>query len=188
MKKTILLGVIENNIITCEAEIATMNGCKKATFSFTEGEAFFTDDIDDEYSKNYYEDIWDCIDSETKLNYLNNGEKTKNEVFQQWFDDQYDYREIKDCSCTDYEMDYKNSTINFETIGCGQMDIREETRFNNMIFTNKNNVVKLLKMWDDLHLQKITDEEEQKIINLVNLFPEKNSESFERFIIDNIDL
>lgn len=188
MKKIILLGVYGNNIITCDAEITTRNGYKEATFSFNEGEAFFVDDINEEYSKTYYKDLWDGMDSKTKLNYLNDGNKTKEEVFKQWLDDQYDYREIKDCSCTDYEMDHSKGTINFETIGCGQMDIREKTYFNNIIFTNKNNVIKLLEFWDNLHLQKITDEEEKQIINLMNLFPEENGESFEKFILDNIEV
>ena len=136
LRKKILLGINkeENKIYFGEIEITTRNNYKEFTASFDVGEAFLIDDIDEEYVENYKNEYWNCLDSETKINLLKDGEITKEDFFENW--DVDDYHDYVDCSCTDYETILNNGqTINFETVRSGQCDIREDkVDFENIIF------------------------------------------------------
>ena len=191
MKRTILLGVNNNTIYTGEFEVTTRNGYKEFTASFNIGWAFDVNNIDDS-AENYFEELWECSDDERKLELLQDGEITKAEAKNNFVGSIYDYRDIIDCSCTDYEVDdmLNGDIINFETGSCGQVDIREETDFENTIFTNKEAVMKLLELWDNFHLKEISMVQEEEINNLLNeLAPfEEWGTKFEDFIKDNVRL
>lgn len=189
MRKNFLLGVIKNRIITGEIEITTRNGYKEFTACFNEGEAFKIEDINEQYKSDYYEELWSCYSVEQKLDLLDDGEKTKEEVFSNWsYND--DYRQIIDCSCTDYEMEVNGEEINFRSTCGGQYDVREESDFDEMIFTNKKAFNQLMKLWDEKHLKKITEEEEKQIEELEKTFEkyEEEENGFYSFIEKNIVL
>ena len=194
MKRTILLGVNSNTIYTGEFEVTTRNGYKEFTASFNIGCAFDVNNIDDmDMAEQYFEELWNNSDDERKLELLQDGDITRKEARDNFINDTYyytGYRAFIDCSCTDYEVDDLTSgdTINFETVACGQVDIREETDFENTIFTNKEAVMKLLEFWDNFHLKEITEVQEEEINNLLNeLAPfEEWGTKFEDFIRNNI--
>ena len=190
MRKTILLGVNSNTIYTGEFEVTTRNGYKEFTASFNIGWAFDVNNIDDS-AEDYFEELWNNSDDERKLELLQDGDITREEAKNNFFvNSVYYYRDIIDCSCTDYEVDdmTNGDTINFETVACGQVDIREETDFEKTVFTNKEAVMKLLELWDNFHLKEITEVQEEEINNLLNeLAPfEEWGDKFEDFIRNNI--
>lgn len=189
MKRTILLGVNNNTIYTGEFEVTTRNGYKEFTASFNIGWAFDVNNIDDS-AEDYFEELWNNSDDEKKLELLQDGEITKAEAKNDFVDSIYDYRDIVDCSCTDYEIWFGEvgDTINFETVACGQVDIREEPDFKGTVFTNKEAVMKLFELWDNFHLKEITEAQEEEINNLLNeLAPfEEWGTKFEDFIRNNI--
>ena len=132
--------------------------------SFNVGELVNIDE-ENENAQEYYEMVFDdCYDAERKLDLLNNGERTKHDVIDEWMRYEYDYRDRIDCSCTDYEFTFDNITYNFRTGGCGQHDIRDDS--NEWQYVN-NNVVKLLKFWDQWHLKELTEESYQQLIELL---------------------
>ena len=189
MKRTILLGVNNNTIYTGEFEVTTRNGYKEFTASFNIGWAFDVDNIDDS-AENYFEELWNDSDDERKLEMLEDGEITKEEAKNNFVGSIYDQRDIIDCSCTDYEVDdmTNGDTINFETVACGQVDIREEPDFENTIFTNKEAVMKLLELWDNFHLKEISKAQEQEINSILESMSsyEPYEDKFEDFIRNNI--
>ena len=191
MRKTILLGVNGSQIYTGEFEVTTRNGYKEFTASFNVGQAFDTEEDLETRAENYFEDLWECSDNSSKLDMLEDGDINREEAKEKFINSIYDYRDIIDCSCTDFEVIVHNGdTINFETVACGQVDIREETDFENTIFTNKEAVMKLLEFWDNFHLKEITEAQEQEINNLLNeLAPfEEWGTKFEDFIRNNVRL
>ena len=192
MRKTILLGVNNDTIYTGEFEVTTRNGYKEFTASFNVGCAFNVNNIDDG-AENYFEDLWNNSDDERKLEMLEDGDITREEAKRIFINDTYyysGYRVFIDCSCTDYEVDINGDTINFETVACGQVDIREEPDFKGTVFTNKEAIFKLLEFWDNFHLKEITEAQEEEINNLLNeLAPfEEWGSKFEDFIKDNVKL
>lgn len=195
IRKKYLLGVNKKRVFIGDFEIRNWNGYNEFTASFSVGKAFNIENIDNEYIYNYMKDLWDSVDDETKLNWLDDGEITKQEYFEQ--STQYaEYREIVDCSCTDYEITLKDGkTINFKTTGCGQCDIREQEDFEEIKFTNKNGVMLLLELWDKYHLKKIEAEDEAEILEKINKmmellgdFDRFHCENIEDFLVENVDM
>ena len=194
MKRTILLGVNGNTIYTGEFEIRTLcQGGKYFSASFNVGFAFDVNNTDS-WAEDYFEELWNNSDDGKKLELLQDGEITKAEARDNFINDTYyytGYRAFIDCSCTDYEIDGmpNGDTINFETVACGQVDIREESDFEKTVFTNKEAVMKLLELWDNFHLKEITEVQEEEINNLLNeLAPfEEWGTKFEDFIRNNIE-
>lgn len=183
-----LLGVMGNQIVLGEIEIRDWNGYDEFSASFDVGEAFNID-LNEEEIKDYWYDYWDILTDTQKLEILEDGEITK----QDWIDDKlYNtyYADIKDCSCTDLEMDFNGITINFETISCGQCDVREDVCFNQMIFTNKEAFDMLMNLWDNYHLKEIDDsgkEQFNKIIELLDDYNWCGGEKVEEFIRENLE-
>lgn len=182
-----LLGVINNQIILGEIEIKDWNGYDEFSATFDVGEAFDIDLSEDEI-KDWYEGYWDCLDSDGKLDALCDGNRT----YQDWLDDQvYNtyYEDIKDCSCTNLEMDFNDITINFETVSCGQCDVREDVCFNQMIFTNKEAFNMLMNLWDNYHIKKIDDEGKKQFNKIIELLDDYNwcgGKKVEKFIRENL--
>lgn len=187
-EKKYLLGVIDNRIILGEFEVTNRNGYNEFTASFEEGEAFDINTIDDDYRETYYEECWNCYDDAGKLDLLNDGDKTKQEVFDEWAAYE-DYRNIKDCSCTDYEMEINGKTINFESICGGQHDCREDQDFEKMIFTNKEAFDLLMRLWDIFHLHEVTEKQKQEIKEVQELLQDYEEETtgFYDFIKKNLE-
>ena len=191
MRKTILLEVNGSQIYTGEFEIRTLcQGGKEFSASFHVGEGFNTNEIEFYRYEDYFDSLWGCLDDSSKLDMLQDGEITKVEARDNFINSIYDYRDIIDCSCTDYEVDdmLNGDIINFETVAWGQVDIREEPDFEKTVFTNKEAVMKLLELWDNFHLKEISKAQEEEINNLLNeLAPfEEWGTKFEDFIRNNI--
>ena len=192
IRKNFLLGVNkeENKIYFGEIEITTRNGYKEFTASFDVGEAFDIDDID---LQEQCQDLWDCYDAQQKLDLLYDGDRTKEDVFDDWT--RYsDYKEFRDCSCTDFETELQNGqTINFESTCGGQHDIREdEKEYNNIIFTDKKAVDLILELWDKYHLENIETKLQEvetkinEILKRIDKYNDREYENIENFIKANI--
>ena len=189
-EKKFLLGVNpeEKTIYFGELEITARNGYKELTSSFNIGQAFDVEDLDIE---EICQAQWECLDNQSKLDLLYDGDRTREEVFEDWT--RYtDYNEFKDCSCTDYEVTLKSGElVNFETISCGQCDIREnKNEYKNIIFTDKKAVTMLLNLWDNYHLKNI-EQDIEEIENNINFILSKlnkytERKNIENFIIENI--
>lgn len=170
-----------HSIFTMELEVTYRNGYQEFTASFNEGELVNIDE-QNENARDWYSMLFDEVDAETKLRYLEDGDITKKEWIENCLRDEYDYRERIDCSCTDYEL-YKNgSTWNFETCGCGQHDPRDCEYF---IPVNET-VNELLKFWDVHHLKEITDDEKNELLKLCDKMEE--FEDIEKVINERIVL
>lgn len=185
-RKTLLLGVKNNQVITADLVLRDWNGYPEFSACFNVGDAFNIDSIDDDYKTEYFEEIWNCYDAESKLNLLNDGEKTKDEVFENWMSD-CDYHEVKDCSCTDYELTNNGKTINFETTSGGQYDVRKDSDFEDMIFTDEKLFNDIMYYWDTFHLKQVNDEQIEEIKKLMISNFAEYSEDFDAFIKNNID-
>lgn len=187
MEKTLLLGISKGKILTGDFEITTRNEYKEFNACFNVGNIFDIDVIDNNYYETWFDNYWECCDNETKLELLENGEITYNRAFKNWKNSVIDYRDVVDCSCTDYEIEIKENTYNFESIAGGQCDIRKEK---NIIYTNEKIVNKLLYMWDNYHLKEVNEEIEKNIIDLLNAMSkfEECEDEFYDFIKKNIEL
>lgn len=171
MKKEFLIGGSENleNIIIMELEIRDWNGYPEFTASFSEGELFNIDEKNEE-AEDYYNEVFNCMDAETKLKYLQDGDITKQDWIEECIRYEYDYRDRVDCSCTDYEFTRDGASYNYQTIGGGQLDPRDYDYF----IPVNSTVKKLLEFWDKHHLKEITEKEFEELKKLC-----KNMESFE---------
>lgn len=169
IRKEYFIGGSEDlhNIFTMELEVTNRNGYQEFTASFNEGGLINIDEKNEE-AEDYYSMLFDEVDAETKLQYLEDGDITKKEWIENCLSDEYDYRERIDCSCTDYELIRNESTWNFETCGCGQHDPRECSYF---IPVNET-VNELFKFWDAHHLEEITDEEKNELLKLCDKMEE----------------
>ena len=197
LRKKFLLGVNkeENKIYFGEIEITTRNGYKEFTANFDIGEAFDVEDIDETYTDEYMENYWDCLSAERKIECLEDGEITKEDFFENWEIEADDYRDYKDCSCTDFETELNNGqTINFESTCGGQCDIREnQEEYKNIIFTCKKAVKLILNLWDKYHLKNIEENQEEiqdkinYILEKLNKYNCREYENIENFIKANIE-
>lgn len=196
-RKTYLLGVVDNTILTCNVEKRyKLNNCNQVAISFNVGELIDIDDINEDNIRDYFEEMFDCMDSDTKIDWLKNGDITKDE----WLDNQVadcNYRSMYDCSCTDYEITVNDTNYNFETTCGGQHDIRKEDNFKDFVYTNKKAFNLIMKLWDNYHIKKLSDEENEKVDNMIEeittLLNDYDCNDFEnnncyKFVVDNMEV
>lgn len=188
-RKTILLGVKNNQIITADISLRDWNGYDEFSASFNVGEAFNVDSIDDNYKKEYADEYWSSLDDTSKLNLLQDGEITKDEVLKNIIEDSYygDYHDFIDCSCTDYELDKDGKIINFQSNSVGQHDIREDYDFEDMRFTDEKLFNDIMYFWDNFHLKEVNDEQIEEIKKIMDSQFEEYTNEFDKFIVNNID-
>lgn len=170
MKKTYIIGTYKNEydgegIVTMDAEIREIYNEPEKTFSacFNVGELVNVDERD---ARDYYEYLFEDSDAESKLYYLQDGDITKEEFIENAINEEYDYRDRIDCSCTDYEFTKDGATYNFETIACGQHDAREDEGFEPI----REEVKELFKLWDNYHLKTLSPEDEKTINETLKRF------------------
>lgn len=199
MEKRFLLGTIGNKIVignVCLYE--NRNSEKEFTASFDIGEAFSIDDIDTDYLTDYYEDLFNNVEDETKLDWLQEGDITRYDWIESQVNNYNDYKNIIDCSCTDLEMEYTNScgedvNINFKSTCVGQHDIRKEDGYNDMKYTNRPATEELLYLWDNYHLSSIKDNKKalemyERVIKMLSYYEwDKQEENIKTFIQDNLE-
>lgn len=197
LRKTYLLGAVDNTILTCNIEKRyKLNNCDEVGVSFNVGELINIDNIDKDYVRDYFEEMFDCSDSKLKLWYLQDGNITKDE----WLDnivENGDYKDVYDCSCTDYEILINGTNYNFETTCCGQHDIREQSNFKDFVYTNKKAFDLVMKLWDNFHIKKLSNEENEKVDNIIEeittLLNDYDCKDFEnnscyKFVVDNMEV
>lgn len=189
IRKTILIGVKNNQIITADIEIRDWNGFPEFSASFNHGEAFNVDTIDEDYKRQYVEDYWDCLDDAGKLRILEDGYYTKDEALQNIIDEGYygDYHDFIDVSCTDYELTREGKTINFDTIGCGQYDVREDDDFDDMFYYDCGAFNLLMNYWDNYHLKQINEDQLKQIKDLLDNSCEEYSDEFDEWLTNHIN-
>ena len=167
-RKTYLLGVVDNTILTCEIDKRyKLNNCNEVGISFNVGELIAIDDIDEEYLRRYFEEEYDDYSSDMKIWCLQDGDITKDE----WLDrasHNSNYKDVYDCSCTDYEITVNDNNYNFETICGGQHDIRKEDNFKDFVYTNKQAFDLIMKLWDNYHIKNLSDWENERVDDMVH--------------------
>lgn len=196
-RKTYLLGVVDNTILTCNVgKRYKLNNRNEVSVAFNVGELIDIDNIDKDYMRDYFEELFDCMDSDTKINWLENGYITKDE----WIDNQVadcDYRDVYDCSCTDYEITVNDTNYNFESTCCGQHDIREESNFKDFVYTNKKAFNLIMELWDNYHIKNLSNEGNEKVDNMIReidtLLNDYDCDDFEnnncyKFVVDNMEV
>ena len=187
MKKTILLGATKNKMVLGEFDLYRDN---TFTASFDIGQLIYVDEIDEDYISDYWEDIWYGLDDATKLEYLEDGEITRDDWIKSQVDNSY-YDDVIDCSCTYLQLDTKKGLANFETISCGQHDFTQDDFYNEMVFTNKEVVLELIDMWKQYHLKTITTEQVNRLNELLNQLEPYNYDTNERnvkeFVLGLVD-
>lgn len=197
LKKTYLLGVVDNTILTCNIKKRyKLNNCNEVIVSFDVGKLINVDNLDKDYIINYFEGMFDYSDSDMKLQYLQDGYITKNE----WIDNQVvdcNYRDVYDCSCTDYEISINGTNYNFETTCSGQYDIREQSNFKDFVYTNKKAFNLIMELWDNFHIKKLSDDANKKVDNIIGeittLLNDYDCDDFEnnncyKFVVSNMDV
>lgn len=187
MRKTFLLGATKDNIILGEFELYKDN---RFSASFDIGQLIYVDDIDEEYMMNYFQELWYDLDDATKLDYLEDGDITRDDWIQSQIDNSY-YDDIIYCSCTYLQLDTKKGLVNFETISRGQHNIKEDEFYDDIVFTNKEVVLELLDMWEQYHLKTITTEQVTRLNELLDkLEPydyDTNEENVKEFVLGVVD-
>jgi len=190
MEKNFLLGIIKNQIIICNLELQNRNCKNEFTASFNVGEAFNVDDVN---AEEWCESFWDSVDAKTKLDILNDGQRS----YWDWVDEiknSCDYLELIDCSCTNIELKFNHKKINFETVCCGQHDVRTESNYNKMIYTNKTAFDLIMYLWDNYHLKQLPENELKKLDKIILLLEGYKYQSYEEnelindFIINNLQM
>lgn len=182
LRTKFLIGGFKNKPVWAEINIKEYKGAPVFTASFCEGEAFNVDTIDDNYMYEYWNNYFNNSDAESKLRFLDDGNITLDEAINDAIRDTYDYREIIDCSCTDYEIDIDNITINFETIAFGQHNIRDNKN-EPFIYTNGKYVLELLDIWDKYHSKEIDLTTYNKLIDIIDHLKKYDTE---KWLINNI--
>lgn len=187
MRRTFLLGATKNNIVVGEFELYKDN---VFAASFDVGQLLYVDDIDEEYMRNYFEDLWYNLDDATKLYYLGDGDITRDDWIQSQIDNTY-YDDLVDCSCTYLQLDTKKGLVNFETVSCGQHNVIEDEFYNEIVFTNKEVVLELLDMWKQYHLTTLTPEQVTRLNELLEkLEPynfDENELNVKEFVLGVVD-
>lgn len=152
MREKYLLGATENNeIVFGEFEITSRNGHPEFTASFDTVRPFNADEFDmDEYFENWIEDmdkewLYDrCIEFDCKPSKL--AENLAYECD--------DVRDALDCSLYPECYAVDGADWCFESIGCGQNDVRDEIE--EIINPDAYNL--LHELWDNYHLKKVDNE------------------------------
>lgn len=187
MRKRYLLGTMGNQIVVGEIEVYSDG---RFAASFDMGEAFDIETINQDYIEDYLAELWASYDAAGKLDLLEDGDITREDVFDRWRADS-DYHDYKDCSCTDCEIEIGNTTYNFESVCGGQHDIREERDFDKMKFTNKKAVLELLKLWDEYHLRPMDEGVMMKLDQIqksLEAYRWSYGEETENFIRENLEV
>lgn len=87
-------------------------------------------------------------------------------------DDDCEMENIVDVSLFDAIYEANGDEYKFQSIGCGQLDLRNEMK----IYTNESLFNKIISLWEKYHLKDITDFEE-----IILLFNEEHEEETEEF-------
>ena len=154
MKNKFLLGATANNdLVFGEYELTERNGFRQFSASFDVVRPFREDDFD---AEEYAESELECYDKAQKYDLCERYDCSPSELVD-YFVEKYDGdpREAMDCSLfpEGYEIDGTNWY--FESMCCGQHDIKKEEKMK--VYTNKAAFDMLYTLWDTFHLKEVND-------------------------------
>lgn len=164
MSRKYLLGINnDNEIVFGEFGITTRNGYNEFTASFNTVAPFEVEESDGiEYMESLLED---CYDNAQKYELCEQFDCTPSELAERMAENEYisTNADEKDCSIYSNRIYVDGIEYAFESISCGQHDIRDEGIKE---YTNKAAVETLLDLWDNYHLKKVDDNIVEKVAQL----------------------
>lgn len=164
MSKKYLLGINnDNEIVFSEFGITTRNGYNEFTASFSTVAPFEVEESD---GIEYIEELLDsCCDDGDKYRLCVQYDCAPSELAEIMAEreDINTNADEKDCSLYDNRIHVGGVEYAFESMGCGQYDIRDEGMKE---YTNKKAVDELLNLWDNYHLKEVDDSIVEKTAKL----------------------
>lgn len=164
MSKKYLLGINnDNEIVFAEFGITTRNGYNEFTACFDTVAPFEVEKSD---GIEYIEELLDsCYDDGDKYRLCVQYDCTPSELPQIMAEQEYisTNADEKDCSIYSNRIYVDDVEYAFESMSCGQHDIRDEGMKE---CTNEKAVGELLNLWDSYHLKKVDDSIVEKVAKL----------------------
>lgn len=164
MSKKYLLGINnDNEIVFGEFGITTRNGYNEFTASFNTVAPFEVEESDGiEYMEHLLED---CYDNAQKYELCERFDCAPSELAEIMAEEEYisTNADEKDCSIYSNRIYADGIEYAFESMSCGQHDIRDEGMKE---YTNRAAVEALLDLWDNYHLKKVDDNIVEKVAQL----------------------
>lgn len=164
MSKKYLLGINnDNEIVFGEFGITTRNGYNEFTACFNTVAPFEVEESD---GIEYMEELLDsCYDDGDKYKLCVQYDCTPSELAEIMAENEHvsTNADEKDCSVYSNRIYVDDAEYAFETMSCGQHDIRDEGMKE---YTNKKAVEILLNLWDNYHLKKVDDNIVEKVAQL----------------------
>lgn len=155
MRKKYLLGINNNNeIVFGEFEVRGQNDEKIFSASFDTVAPFEVEESD---GIEYMEELLDsCYNDGDKYRLCIQYDCAPSELPQIMAENEYiqTNADERDCSIYDNRIYVGDVEYAFESMSCGQHDIRDEGMKE---YTNKKAVEELLNLWDNYHLKKVDD-------------------------------
>lgn len=164
MSKKYLLGINnDNEIVFAEFGITARNNYNEFTACFDTVAPFEVEESDGiEYMEYLLED---CYNNADKYELCEKFDCAPSELVERMAEDAciYTNADEKDCSLYSNRVYVNGTEYAFESISCGQHDIRGEGMKE---YTNKKAVDELLNLWDSYHLKKVDDNIVEKVAKL----------------------
>ena len=164
MGKKYLLGINnDNEIVFGEFGITTRNGYNEFTACFDTVAPFEVEESDGiEYMESLLDD---CYDDGDKYRLCVQYDCTPSELAERMAENEYisTNADEKDCSLYSNRIYVGNIEYAFESMSCGQHDIREEGMKE---YINKKAIDELLNLWDNYHLKEVNDDIVEKVAQL----------------------
>lgn len=164
MSKKYLLGINnDNEIVFGEFEITSRNGYNEFTACFNTVAPFEVEESDGiEYME---ELLYSCYDDGDKYRLCVQYDCTPSELAEIMAENEYisTNADEKDCSIYSNRIYVNGTEYAFESMSCGQHDIRGEGMKE---YTNQKAVEILLDLWDNYHLKEVNDDIVEKVAQL----------------------
>lgn len=173
MRRKYLLGATEDReIIFGEVEITQRNGYPEFTASFDSVYPFKGDEYD---LTQYYEDWCDGMDKEYLYDLCETNRCSPQDLPEILADECCDVRDALDCSLYPKIIDVDGTNWYFESGSCGQYDTRKKGMDE---YTNKEAYDLLHELWDEYHLDRVSNEVVDKVNKLIDMLEEVNEEEW----------
>lgn len=164
MSKKYLLGINnDNEVVFGEFGITTRNGYNEFTACFDTVAPFEVEESD---GIEYMEDLLeDCYDDGGKYRLCAQYDCTPSELAEIMAEQEGigTNADERDCSVYSNRIYVDGFEYAFESMSCGQHDIRDEGMKE---YTNKKAVEELLNLWDNYHLEEVDDSIVEKVTQL----------------------
>ena len=162
-KKYLLVINNDNEVVFAEFGITTRNGCNEFTACFDTVAPF---EVEENDGLEYMEELLNsCYDDGSKYRLCAEYDCTPLELAERMAEQEYisTNADEKDCSVYSNRIYVDDVEYAFESMSCGQHDIRDEGMKE---YTNKKAVEELLNLWDSYHLKEVDDSIVEKVTKL----------------------